>query len=169
MTTACPAKTYPYPPIDPTKNQVITIIGKKGSGKSVAARHLFRSWPGVDRVVVDVTGDADPGADMAPIMLPRDATKLPTYDPNKGPQVYRLIPDTKSPTFHDDLDRAISLGLYPKDRPVLIWIDENGEVLRRQGGTPRPNWAPPGTALQTVAPAVQPSRHGHRPTLSCAE
>lgn len=128
--TGTSAKTYPWPPIDPTKNQVITIIGKKGSGKSVAARSLFRSWPGADRVVLDVSGDADPGADMTPISLPHDATRLPPLDPNKGPQVYRLIPDTRSPTFHDDLDRAIGLGLYPKNRRVLIWIDENGEVLQ---------------------------------------
>lgn len=130
MTAAGPVKTHPWPPIDPTKNQIITIIGKKGSGKSVAARHLFRSWPGSDRVVLDVSGDADPGTDMSPIKLPHDATRLPPLDPHRGPQVYRLIPDTRSATFHDDLDRAIGLGLYPKDRPVLIWIDENGEVLQ---------------------------------------
>lgn len=128
--SATSVKTHPYPPIDPTKNQIITIIGKKGSGKSAAARHLFRSWPGSDRVVLDVAGDADPGADMAPITLPKDATRLPALDPNRGPQVYRLIPDVMSPTFRDDLDRALGLGLYPKDRPVLIWIDENGEVLQ---------------------------------------
>ena len=122
-------QTYPWPPIDPTKNQVITVIGKKGSGKSHAARHLFRSWPGSDRLILDITGDADPGADMDPIPLPQDATRLPPLDKEKGPQVYRWIPDTRSPTFRDDLDRAIGMGLYPKDRPVLIWVDESGEVF----------------------------------------
>lgn len=129
MTAATRARTYPWPPIDPTRNQVITVIGKKGSGKSHAARHLFRSWPGSDRLIVDVTGDADPGDDMSPILLPRDATRLPEFDRDKGPQVYRWIPDPQSTTFRDDLDRALGMGLYPKDRPVLIWVDESGEVF----------------------------------------
>jgi len=123
-------KTHPWPPIDPTKNQIITIIGKKGSGKSVAARHLFRSWPGSDRLIIDITGDADPGDDMNAIRLPQDLTRLPAFDPNQGPQVYRWIPDTRSATFRDDIDRALGAGLYPKDRPVLVWVDEKGEAFK---------------------------------------
>jgi hypothetical protein len=123
------AQTYPWPPIDPTKNQIVLAVGRKGSGKSISARTMFRSWPGSDRVVLDVTGDAHPGADLAPITLPREAGALPRLDPDRGPQVYRWIPDTRSATYRDDLDRAIGLGLFPKDRPVLIWIDEAGEVF----------------------------------------
>lgn len=121
--------THPYPPIDPNANQLITIIGKKHSGKSVAARTLFRAWPGADRLILDITGDADPGADLEPISLPKDAAHLPKYDQDKGPQVYRWIPDTGSPTYRDDVDRAIGMGLFPKDRHVVIWADEDGEIF----------------------------------------
>lgn len=123
------ANSHPWPPIDPTKNQVITILGKKGSGKSVAGRTMFRSWPGSDRLILDITGDADPGDDLEPTALPREGTKLPAFDRNKGPQVYRWIPDTTSSTYQDDVDRALGMGLFPKDRPVLIWVDEVGEVF----------------------------------------
>lgn len=125
------SELHAWPPIDPTRNQVIFAVGRKGSGKSVSARTLFRSWPGVDRVVLDVTGDADPGADMREIRLPNPVpARLPEYDKDAGPQVYRWIADPHSDTYRDDLDKALALGLWPKDRAVLMWVDEAGEVFK---------------------------------------
>lgn len=124
------ASRYAWPPIDPTKNQVIKIVGRKESGKSEAARMMFRGWPGVTRIVVDPTGDADPGDDLEPIALPNPLpVRLPKVDPNEGPQVYRWIPNTKAPDYEDELDRVFNLGLYPKTEPVLMWVDEDGEVF----------------------------------------
>lgn len=125
------SELHAWPPIDPGKNQVVLAVGRKGSGKSVSARTLFRSWPGVDRVVLDVTGDADPGDDLSPISLPNPVpARLPKYDPDAGPQVYRWVADPHSATYRDDLDAALALGLWPKDRPVLMWVDEAGEVFK---------------------------------------
>lgn len=125
------ADTHPWPPIDPGRNQVILIVGRKGSGKSVAARTLFRSWPGADRVVIDVTGDADPGADLHPVKLGNPVpSRLPAYDKDAGPQVYRWIADPHSATYRDDLDAALALGLWPSDRHVVMWVDEAGEVFK---------------------------------------
>lgn len=130
------ADTYAWPPIDPTKNQIILSVGRKGSGKSVSARTLFRSWPDADRLIIDVTGDADPGADMKAITLPHDATRLPPLDKDAGPQVYRWIADPHSASYRDDLDNALSLGLWPKDRHVVVWVDEAGEVYKANSTGP---------------------------------
>lgn len=121
----------PYPPIDPTKNQVISFFGRKGSGKSESAKTVFRSWPDTDRVILDVTGDADPGADLHAVKLGNPVPhSLPAFDRDEGPQVYRWIADPHSDTYRDDLDAALALGLWPRDRPVVMWVDEAGEVFR---------------------------------------
>lgn len=122
---------HAFPPLDPDRNQVITAFGRKGSGKSVSMRTIFRGWPGVDRLVLDVTGDADPGADMGAVMLPREVPhRLPEPDKDAGPQVYRWIANPHSDTYREDLDNALGLGLFPKERRVFVWVDEGGEVFR---------------------------------------
>lgn len=123
-------KTWPWPPIDPHKNQVIKIVGRKGSGKSEAAKMIFRGWPDATRIVVDPSGDADPGADLNPIPIPNPVpATLPRRDENEPFKVYRWIPDTKSDDYKDELDRVFNLGLYPKDDRVVMWVDEDGEVF----------------------------------------
>ena len=120
----------PAPPvIDPSRPTIILCVGKKHSGKSVAARYLWDSWP-YDALCIDPTGDAHPPG-ATPITLP-----LPTKFPARGEdgQPLRLVftPDPGSDTYLDDLDRGMGLALYPKDRPVLLWIDEVGELASSQ-------------------------------------
>jgi hypothetical protein len=121
----------PFPPLDPDRNQIVLCVGRKGSGKSVAGRELFRAWPNVDRLVIDPTGDADPGADLDPVTLrtlPPVGQGLPARK-NGLPGVWRFIADPRKPTYHDDLDNAVGLALYPKHRRTLLWVDEAGEVF----------------------------------------
>lgn len=113
------------PVIDPSKPAVIVVVGKKGSGKSVAARALWTTWP-YDAICIDPTGDAEPPGATA-ISLP-----LPNRFPDRGedglPLRLHFVPDPGSDTYLDDLDRALGLALYPKDRPILVWVDEGGEL-----------------------------------------
>lgn len=152
-------ETYPFPPIDPSgDSQIILAVGRKGSGKSESARTFFRAWPALDRLIIDVTGDADPGADMDVIpltgTLPERLPKRP--EDKKGiPRTFRWIANPKSETFADDCDRAIGLGLYPKDEEILLWVDEAGEVFK--AGTTGPHGR---TALHQ-------NRHYKLPMLLC--
>ncbi len=119
---------HPFPQLDPTKNQIVLIIGRKGSGKSVNARELFRGWPGIDKLVIDPTGDASSG-------LPAEQTvhRLPEAlpdPPRKGQHVVlRWVADPGSKSYAEDLDRALGLALWPKNRRVLVWVDEAGELF----------------------------------------
>jgi hypothetical protein len=116
----------PDPPvINPAEPAIILCVGKKRSGKSVAARALWDSWP-YDALCIDPTGDArPPGA--TPLTLP-----LPSKFPDRGedgePVRLWFLPDPGSDTYLDDLDRALGLALYPKDKRVLVWLDEIGEL-----------------------------------------
>lgn len=156
-----------FPPIDPSKNTIALFIGRKGSGKSQLARELFRHWPGCDRVVIDPTGDADPGADLEPeklTRLPRPVDDGPVQlpprrrnvaDGKQHPGVYWYVANPQSPTYRDDLDRAVGLGLFPKGRKVLLWIDEAGEVF------------PSNTIGPNARTLLQQSRHWHTSALIC--
>lgn len=120
---------WPYPIIDPAGNHIIAFFGRKGSGKSAAAREHFRHWPGADRLVIDINGDADPGEDLDPITIHGPLTHLPDRRDPQTPDVYRWIADPKAATFNDDVDRAIGASLFPRDRKVVLWIDEGGEAF----------------------------------------
>lgn len=119
---------WPYPAIDPADNMILCFFGRKGSGKSALAREHFRSWPDTDRLVIDINGDADPGDDLDPITLRGPLVQLPPRRDPKAPETFRWIADPKSPSFHEDVDKAIGAALFPRDRRVLIWIDEVGEA-----------------------------------------
>lgn len=120
---------HAYPLLDPTKNSILAFFGRKGSGKSQAAREHFRDWPGVDRVIIDINGDADPGDDLQATVLRGKLVQLPPRRDPAVPEVYRWIADPKSPTFREDIDAAIGACLFPRDRRVLIWFDEGGEAF----------------------------------------
>ncbi|MEV4557796.1 hypothetical protein AB0K51_12440 [Kitasatospora sp. NPDC049285] len=122
---------FPYPVIDPSANQIIVAVGRKGSGKSAAAREHFRGWPATDRYVIDINGSADPGDDQDVIVLRgQPPHELPPRQDPAVPVTVRWIADPAADTFEDDVDRALAAALYPKDRRVLVWVDEMGEVFK---------------------------------------
>jgi hypothetical protein len=162
----------PFPPVDPTKNQIILCVGRKGSGKSQWAREAFRHWPGVDRLVIDPSGDADPGSPRRPgqpasfrddlntqllTTLP-SPPQMPARQRVNGqevPGVYRWIVNPLSPTVKEDRDRAVALGLFPKDRRSLLWLDEATKILPAGATGPYGNLA------------LEQSRHYHCSLLIC--
>lgn len=115
------------------RSNVLLAVGTKGTGKSEWCRRLYRSWP-LDKVAIDVNGDADPGDD-AQVLRPPVPGALP-WDPEGKPVNVHYLADTRSPTYRDDLDAAIGLGAYPKDRTTLVWVDELGEVCKGAQSTP---------------------------------
>lgn len=114
--------------LDPHRSTIVGLWGGKGSGKSFAAGRLYRSWPR-DKLVIDITGDAEPGEDAERIREPERAFPV-QYDmdrPHYRNLVYRADPG--SATYRDDVDRAVGMALRPGDRPCLLWVDEMGEAF----------------------------------------
>lgn len=114
--------------LDPSRSTVVLAVGKKGSGKSVAMRRLYRAWPR-DKLAVDVNGDAEPGPDAE--KLHELSTSFPVRHELTGPPPARNLhyrADPGSPTYRQDLDKAVGMALRPSDRPCLLWLDEVGEV-----------------------------------------
>lgn len=108
--------------LDPRRGANATIIGRKGSGKSVLARRLWDTYPG-DALVIDPTGD---------FRVP-DATTVrevparwPGRDPDEGPVRLRYLPDPGSASYAEDLDAAAGLAYRRGD--CLLLLDEAGEL-----------------------------------------
>lgn len=115
--------------------QIITIIGAKGSGKSVLAAAYCAQYP-FDRVVIDPTSDALVG----PAFRELPSTDLPGRFPvhPEGQQVSIVVrPDVGSPTYADDIDRAVGLSYHHPKRRSLLWVDERDEVT--SGAKTEPN------------------------------
>lgn len=157
-----------FPRLDPDLNQLIYVVGRKGSGKSVNARELVRDWPYIDKLTIDPTGDADPGECFSGV----DAAGNPLYetptvtvrelparlpDPPKPGEFTstRWVANPGSPTYRDDLDRAVGLALFPKDRRVLLWVDEAGEVF------------PAGRLGPNARTMLKQSRHWYASVIMC--
>lgn len=114
--------------LDPSRSTIVFLVGGKGTGKSHAAGRIYRAWPR-DKMVVDITGDADAGPDAERIREPERAFPV-QYDfdrPRYRNLIYRADPG--SPTYRDDLDRAVGMLLRPSDRACLGWVDEIGECF----------------------------------------
>lgn len=147
-------EAHAFPAVNPDLNQILLVVGRKGSGKSVFAREMFRGWPYIDKFVIDPTGDADPSLPGTQTIrhLPRE---LPTGARKGEFTVTRWVADPSSPTYREDLDRAVGLALYPKNRRVLLWVDEAGEVF------PAGRTGPAGRTL------LQQSRHWYASVIMC--
>lgn len=144
----------PWPQIETDANQIIVAVGRKGSGKSAAARMLYAHWPHADRIVIDVNGDADPGED-ARKLTGDPPSRLPARGDDGHPLNLWYVADPTRPTYRDDLDRAIRLALYPRERRTVLWVDEIGEVTQS-------NRTPP--HLRTL---LQQSRHFNASAILC--
>lgn len=117
--------------LDPGRANHVFCCGRKGSGKSVLAELLWRSYP-YDRLVIDPTGDVDAGDDAVDLEMP-----LPTRWPaqlaaaftggdDRRRQTLRFVPDPGASTYIDDMDRAVGIG-FGHGRH-LLWVDEVGEL-----------------------------------------
>lgn len=131
--------------IDADRSNVILIIGTKGSGKSEAARMIFDGWP-YDRVVIDVTGDARPDDPETLILTAPFPSQLPEGEDGNRVTAWARV-DPRSPTYSEDQDAALALGLYPRHRKILVWVDEFAELATA-------STIPPNTKLGLVS-----SRH----------
>lgn len=132
------------PLIDPDKGAHVLLVGRKGSGKSHAARVLFDSYP-YDSLVLDVTGDLwrdfmdeglqhDPDVRLVKLETPLPA-RLPGPDEKGRRQIFVLVPDMGDDHALDNLDRAIGLAL--RRGRMLIWFDEVGVIA--PAGRTQPN------------------------------
>lgn len=117
---------------------VISAWGKKGRGKSYFNRRIFRSYPG-DKIAIDINGNADPGPDAEKVTLPLperfpEAVTMPGE--RRRPKTLHFVAKPHSPTFHDDLDRALGMALFPQDHRVCLWAGEVGELTPNSKSQP---------------------------------
>lgn len=131
---------FPLLGMDPEKPWILSAFGKKGSGKSELNRLVYGSYVG-DKLCIDVNGNADPGPDAVrltgdlPKKWPEPPAGLTERRPRHQNLHYRAHP--MSPTYRDDLDRALGLALFPQDHRVLVWAGEVGELM--PNGKPGPH------------------------------
>jgi hypothetical protein len=124
--------------LDHTRPMIISAWGKKGKGKTAFNREIFRSYPG-DKLAIDVNGHAEPGDDAERITEPGKAWPRPDHMPGerRRHRTLHYVADPGSPTYRDDLDRAVGMCLFPKDHPVMLWAGEVGELM--PNGRPGPH------------------------------
>jgi hypothetical protein len=138
--------------LDPRKANHVTIVGRKGSGKSVLAQRFWDSYPG-DRLVIDPTGDVDtrdPKAENLTLPLP---LRWPRPFREDERSTLRFHPDVGSATYRDDMDAAVQLAFQKGS--CLLWVDEVAELTSA-------NNTPP--AMRRV---LHQSRHRRLSTLFC--
>lgn len=139
--------------LDARASHHIGIFGRKGSGKSVLAERFWTSYPR-DRLVIDPTGDVDPGDPKAHKLEPPLPARWPgSLDDDRSTLYFR--PDPGHPTYEDDIDRA--LGLAFSHGNCLVWIDEAGEAAPANGSRK-------GNARRVL----QQGRHRNLSSLWCA-
>jgi hypothetical protein len=113
---------------DPHKPVQITVVGRKGSGKTEIAYLFFDSYP-FDRMAIDPNGDLKMPEDTLELELP-----LPTRWPGEAwqrafgegrerkQQTLRFVPDFYEPTYVGDMDRAV--GIAFQHRRTCLFFDE---------------------------------------------
>lgn len=121
--------------LDASKPNHITLLGRKGSGKSVLAERFWRSWPG-DRLVLDPTGDVDAGDDAEKLSTPMPAKWRRSLGMDGKPKrsTLRFVPDMGAATYVDDMDRAVGLAFTKGE--CMLWVDEVGELTNAHNTPP---------------------------------
>ncbi|HEV8674989.1 MAG TPA: hypothetical protein VGX21_13160 [Methylomirabilota bacterium] len=135
--------------LDDTVPQWITIVGRKGSGKSYLARAFFDSYNG-DRLLIDPNGDVD----LSDLDDDEHVEKLSKPFPDRWPEPFdldelghprrrrrstlRYVPDPRSPTFIEDMDAVVGLAMVKGD--CMLWIDEGGMLTRGSYTPPNTRW-----------------------------
>lgn len=127
--------------LEPGAAAIITIVGRKGSGKSILACSFAAAWP-YDMVVLDVAGDDGPDP------RPRDhpgthdvhhltdpVGELPSTWPEqwrqeRRPMILRYVPDPGSATEAEDLDHMVGMAYHHSspDHPAMLVVHEIGRV-----------------------------------------
>lgn len=133
---ASPAELARFPRPDPDEGFLILCVGKKHSGKSTAARETYRRLGHINRLCIDPTGDADPGPDAELLTEP-----LPhgwPWSVSDEPRNLVFRPDLRAPDYADRMDQALDLGLYPRDKACVVWVDEAG-LLCPSAQSAKPN------------------------------
>lgn len=143
--------------LDPRKPHFLTIIGAKGTGKSVLGTHIFDTYPG-DRLAIDPTHDLRV-ANVTETINATRGDELPSRFPERDdpddprPVVIRYIPDFGAPTYRDELDAAVGLAMTHRNTCCLI--DEIGELTSA-------NFTPP-----NMRRALQQGRHYGLTLIMC--
>lgn len=131
--------------LDPSVPQWVTIVGRKGSGKSYLGRRFFDGYPG-DRMLIDPNGDVDlsdldepverltkPFPDRWPI-----AVDVDDMGERRRRSTVVYVPDPRSPTFVEDMDAVVGLAMVKGD--CLLWVDEGGMLTRGSYTPPNTRW-----------------------------
>jgi hypothetical protein len=143
--------------LDPRRATHIAIVGRKGTGKSVLAKRFWSTYP-FDRLVIDPTGDVDPGPPSSREDPPAEelAAPLPTRWPKRlddKRQTLRFAADPGSASYEEDLDRAAGLAFTHGN--CLLWVDEVGELTQANKTGP---------AMRRI---LQQGRHRNLSVLFC--
>ncbi len=119
-----PSSTFaPDGTLDIHRGNIVTCVGKKGSGKSIVGLMLFKSYPR-DKVVIDIAGDDGPiGPDV--IDLHGDVETLPRKWPehlrvDDRPMILRYFPDAGSSTFLEDMDTVVGMAMAHQHCCILV-------------------------------------------------
>lgn len=123
--------TDPLDDLDYLYPYMISAWGRKGSGKSYFNRRIFRSYP-LDRLVIDVNGNSDPGAETEDLQVPlpgRFPEGIAPLGERRRARSLRFRAHPGSPTYRDDLDRAVGVALYPQRQRCLLWAGEVGALM----------------------------------------
>ncbi len=115
--------------LDPRRSTHITVVGRKGSGKTELAHALFRSYP-YDKLLIDPNGDMLVGEDVIRLADPPPATWPRTKElegrlgkATRHPRYHELYytPDYGDPAYGENIDRALGLALAkPGEKAVMV-------------------------------------------------
>lgn len=113
----------------PHKPSQISILGKKGYGKTELGWLLFESYP-YDRLLVDPNSDikADPETTEDLDEIP---ARWPSHRFERGERnTLRYVPDFGAHDYLDEIDRAIGMAYaHGPTVPTAVFVDEAHEAL----------------------------------------